>query len=84
MDTWARGRREPQRTDKGRHFFRARAIWNGILAYYDYRISTGPLEGTNNKIKTIIEYQRWNSSVILFLLTIAMYLATLIGWSIIN
>ena len=26
---------------------------NGILAFYDYRISTGPLEGTNNKIKTM-------------------------------
>jgi transposase len=25
----------------------------GILAYYDYRISTGPLEGTNNKIKSL-------------------------------
>jgi transposase len=25
----------------------------GILAYYDYSISTGPLEGTNNKIKTM-------------------------------
>jgi len=25
----------------------------GILAYYDYAISTGPLEGTNNKIKTM-------------------------------
>jgi transposase len=25
----------------------------GILNYYDYRISTGPLEGTNNKIKTM-------------------------------
>ncbi|WDP84667.1 MAG: ISL3 family transposase [Desulfobacter sp.] len=24
-----------------------------ILSYYDYRISTGPLEGTNNKIKTM-------------------------------
>jgi transposase len=24
-----------------------------ILAYYDYQISTGPLEGTNNKIKTM-------------------------------
>jgi transposase len=23
----------------------------GVLAWYDYRISTGPLEGTNNKIK---------------------------------
>lgn len=25
----------------------------GILSYYDNRISTGPLEGTNNKIKTL-------------------------------
>jgi transposase len=25
----------------------------GILAYYKFRISTGPLEGTNNKIKTM-------------------------------
>lgn len=27
--------------------------WEGILAYYDHKISTGPLEGTNNKIKTL-------------------------------
>jgi len=26
---------------------------SGILAYYDYRISTGPLEGTNTKIKLL-------------------------------
>jgi len=26
---------------------------NGILNWYDYPISTGPLEGTNNKIKTL-------------------------------
>ena len=26
---------------------------DGILSYYDYPISTGPLEGTNNKIRTI-------------------------------
>jgi transposase len=26
---------------------------DGILAYYEYPISTGPLEGTNNKIKTM-------------------------------
>lgn len=26
---------------------------SGILAYYDYPISTGPLEATNNKIKTL-------------------------------
>ena len=25
----------------------------GILAWYDHPISTGPLEGTNNKIKTL-------------------------------
>ena len=35
-------------------FARTLAIhMNGILAYYDYPISTGPLEGTNNKIKTM-------------------------------
>ncbi len=33
------------------HTLRAHA-W-GILAWYDYSISTGPLEGTNNKIKTM-------------------------------
>jgi len=26
---------------------------DGILAWYDYPISTGPMEGTNNKIKTM-------------------------------
>jgi transposase len=26
---------------------------SGLLAWYDYRISTGPLEGTNNKIRTM-------------------------------
>lgn len=26
---------------------------HGLLAYYDHAISTGPLEGTNNKIKTM-------------------------------
>lgn len=25
----------------------------GLLNYYDHPISTGPLEGTNNKIKTL-------------------------------
>ena len=25
----------------------------GIINFYDYRISTGPLEGTNNQIKTL-------------------------------
>jgi transposase len=34
----------------------ADTLWahrRGLLAYYDHRISTGPLEGTNNKIKTM-------------------------------
>jgi transposase len=26
---------------------------SGLLAYYDFRISSGPLEGTNNKIRTM-------------------------------
>ena len=26
---------------------------DGLLAYYDHPISTGPVEGTNNKIKTM-------------------------------
>ena len=30
-----------------------RTYRTGILNYYDYRISTGTLEGTNNKIKTL-------------------------------
>jgi transposase len=29
------------------------AFQSGILAYYDYRISSGPLEGINHKIKTM-------------------------------
>jgi transposase len=29
------------------------AFRSGILAWYDFPISTGPLEGTNNKIKTM-------------------------------
>jgi len=29
------------------------AYASGILAYYDHKISTGPLEGMNNKIKTM-------------------------------
>jgi transposase len=34
----------------------ARTLWihkAGLLAWHDYPISTGPLEGTNNKIKTL-------------------------------
>jgi transposase len=29
------------------------AHYTGLIAYYDQPISTGPLEGTNNKIKTM-------------------------------
>jgi transposase len=29
------------------------AFQSGILSYYDYRISSASLEGTNNKIKTM-------------------------------
>jgi transposase len=29
------------------------AYKSGILDYYDFPLSTGPLEGTNNKIKTM-------------------------------
>jgi len=29
------------------------SLRSGLLSYYDYRISTGPLEATNNKIKNI-------------------------------
>jgi transposase len=37
-----------------RNFARTLAIHRrGILAWYDYPISTGPLEGTNNKIRTM-------------------------------
>ena len=35
---------------------------SGILAYYDYPISTGPLEGTNNKIKTM-QRQAYGSAI---------------------
>jgi transposase len=27
--------------------------WGRVVNYYNYPISTGPLEGTNNKIKTL-------------------------------
>jgi transposase len=36
----------------------------GILAYYDYPISTGPLEGTNNKIKTMQRHGKPMASAI--------------------
>jgi transposase len=30
-----------------------RRHWSGLLNYYDYPLSSGPLEGTNNKIRTM-------------------------------
>ena len=39
---------------------------SGLLAYYDVMISSGPLEGTNNKIKTMkprrTAFGTWSSS----------------------
>jgi hypothetical protein len=32
------------------------AHWSGLLAYYDAMISSGPMEGTNNKIKVFQSY----------------------------
>jgi len=29
------------------------SLQNGLLNYFDYRISSGPMEGTNNKVKTV-------------------------------
>ena len=29
---------------------------SGLLAYYDARITSGPMEGTNNKIKVLQSY----------------------------
>ena len=49
----------------------------GILAWYDYPISTGPLEGTNNKIKTM-QRQAYGirDQVYLFLKIMAIHKAT--------
>jgi transposase len=49
----------------------------GILAYYDYRISTGPLEATNNKIKTMQRQAYGFRDQVFFRLKIyALHLAT--------
>jgi hypothetical protein len=47
-----RGLREDLKRDSG-HVHELAVHRRGILAYYDYPISTGPLEGTNNKIRTL-------------------------------
>ena len=53
LDDWIR-RAEASGIKILQKFARTMALHRtGILAYYDCRISTGPLEGTNNKIKTM-------------------------------
>jgi len=50
---------------------------SGILAYYDYRISTGPLEATNNKIKTLQRQAYGFRDAVFFTLKIyALHLTT--------
>jgi transposase len=50
---------------------------SGILAYYDYQISTGPLEATNNKIKTMQRQAYGFRDPVFFTLKIyAIHLAT--------
>ena len=58
MREWMPGRGSPRGSSAGIQMLiefartlRIHAL--GILAYYDYPVSTGPLEGTNNKIKTM-------------------------------
>ncbi|MBS0262715.1 MAG: ISL3 family transposase [Planctomycetes bacterium] len=53
------------------------AFREGILAWYDHRISTGPLEGTNNKIKTLQRQAYGFRDMQFFILKIkAIHLAT--------
>jgi transposase len=53
LDDWIR-RAEASCIKMLQQFAGTMALYRtGILAYYDCRISTGPLEGTNNKIKTM-------------------------------
>jgi transposase len=53
LDDWIR-RAEASCIKLLQKFARTLALHRrGILAYYDYPISTGPLEGTNNKIQTM-------------------------------
>jgi len=38
---------------------------SGILAYFDFDgLSTGPLEGTNNKIKTLHKIMEWTPTTL--------------------
>ena len=53
LDDWARRARVSKIPILSKFANTLMAYRKGILAYYDYPISTGPLEGTNNKIKTM-------------------------------
>ncbi len=53
LDDWARRARVSKIPILSKFANTLMAYRTGILAYYDYPISTGPLEGTNNKIKTM-------------------------------
>lgn len=53
LAAWCR-RAEATRIPKLVKFARLLTVFRkGVLAWYDFEISTGPLEGTNNKIKTM-------------------------------
>jgi len=53
MDDWIK-KAESSGVKMLMKFAKTLAVYkSGILAYYDFRISSAPLEGTNNKIKTM-------------------------------
>ena len=53
LEDWVRRARISKNAILGKFANTLMAHRSGILNYYDYPISTGPLEGTNNKIKTM-------------------------------
>ena len=53
LNTWIRKARASNVAFLGRFADTLENHRQGILAYYDHNISTGPVEGTNNKIKTL-------------------------------
>ena len=53
LESW-RARAQASGIDVLRRFAKTlRRHEEGLLAYYDYPLSTGPLEGTNNKIRAL-------------------------------
>ena len=53
LDSWIAMARASKISMPNRFAHTLSAHRTGILAYFDHRISTGPFEGTNNKIKTM-------------------------------